>query len=71
MRICYRCKGKVVPERGTLRKTYPYYCPFCDENMFSFETEIVLGQKEAYFRKRYKGIKNQMDIMKGEIIKKV
>ncbi len=59
MRICRRCKGKIIPERGTLRKTYPYYCPFCDENMFSFETEVLPNVKESYFSKRYKNVKKR------------
>lgn len=35
---CRRCASKVRPEREAgLREEYPYYCPRCDENMYSFE----------------------------------
>ncbi|HBA50755.1 MAG TPA: hypothetical protein DCZ91_23755 [Lachnospiraceae bacterium] len=35
---CGRCGSKVRPEREAgLREEYPYYCPRCDENMYSFE----------------------------------
>lgn len=35
---CGRCGSKVRPERKPgLREEYPYYCPRCDENMYSFE----------------------------------
>lgn len=35
---CRRCGSEVRPERDKwLRKEYPYYCPACDEDMYSFE----------------------------------
>lgn len=35
---CGKCGSVVVPETDMeLRKEYPYYCPCCDENMYSFE----------------------------------
>lgn len=35
---CRRCGSKVRPEREAgLQEEYPYYCPRCDENMYSFE----------------------------------
>ncbi len=35
---CRRCGSNVQPERDKwLRKEYPYYCPKCDEDMYSFE----------------------------------
>ena len=35
---CRRCGSKVRREREAgLREEYPYYCPRCDENMYSFE----------------------------------
>lgn len=40
-RICIRCGNIVLPETGSLRKEYPFYCPECDENMYEFETELV------------------------------
>lgn len=37
---CKRCGHKVKRETTKgLRKEYPYYCPYCDENMYRFETE--------------------------------
>lgn len=36
--VCRRCGSKVRRERESgLREEYPYYCPRCDENMYSFE----------------------------------
>lgn len=36
--VCRRCGAEVQRERERqLRKEYPYYCPDCDENMYSFE----------------------------------
>lgn len=36
--VCRRCGSRVRPEREAgLREEYPYYCPQCDENMYSFE----------------------------------
>lgn len=36
--VCRRCGTEVHRERERhLRKEYPYYCPDCDENMYSFE----------------------------------
>lgn len=38
-RHCFRCGHLVKRETEKyLRKKYPYYCPYCDENMFTFET---------------------------------
>lgn len=40
--VCKRCGAEVQPEEDeVLRKEYPYYCPKCDENMYSFECEEV------------------------------
>ena len=36
---CRRCDHQVKRETSKdLRKEYSYYCPYCDENMYSFET---------------------------------
>ena len=40
MRIHVRCGNKVEPEL-VLDYDYPFYCEQCDENLFSFETEII------------------------------
>lgn len=49
---CRRCGSEVRPERDKrLRKEYPYYCPKCDEDMYSFEcVEACLpdGIKDAW-----------------------
>jgi NAD-dependent SIR2 family protein deacetylase len=36
---CSKCGTEVKKETDKeLRKEYPYYCPECDENLYSFET---------------------------------
>lgn len=35
---CFRCGTQVEYETEPLIG-YPYYCPECDENMYSFEVE--------------------------------
>ncbi len=43
IKVCQKCMGRVRRERSReLRKKYPYYCPYCDENMYSFECMEVL-----------------------------
>lgn len=38
-RYCKRCNHRVKRETDKeLRKEYKYYCPYCDENMYTFET---------------------------------
>lgn len=38
---CFRCNTKLKLEKNKdLKKTYKYYCPECDENMFSFEAVL-------------------------------
>jgi len=40
--VCKRCGAKVKEETDSeLKKEYPYYCPECDENLFSFECEEI------------------------------
>lgn len=37
--VCSRCHCEVEEEKDSeLEKEYPYYCPECDENLYSFET---------------------------------
>ena len=41
-RVC-KCCGTIVEtetDKG-LRKEYPYYCPRCEENKYTFETEAI------------------------------
>jgi len=36
---CGRCNHQVRKETDKyLKREYPYYCPYCDENMYSIET---------------------------------
>lgn len=38
-KYCIKCGSKVKKESDKiLKKEYPYYCPECDENLYSFET---------------------------------
>ena len=38
--ICKRCETRVYHEKHNVSSNeYPFYCEFCDENMFSFEVE--------------------------------
>ena len=38
-RYCIKCWHKVEKETiPDLKKEYPYYCPYCDENLYSIET---------------------------------
>lgn len=40
--VCKHCGAKVEEETDSeLKKEYPYYCPECDENLFSFECEEI------------------------------
>lgn len=40
MKVCSRCKTKVVKEKDKkMRKRYPWYCPEHAENMYNFEVE--------------------------------
>lgn len=38
-RYCNRCGHMVFPETDSgLKKEYPYYCKYCDENLYEMET---------------------------------
>lgn len=41
-RVC-KCCGTIVETEADreLRKEYPYYCPRCEENKYTFETEAI------------------------------
>jgi len=47
---CFRCGTRL--ELETQIKDYKYFCPNCDENMFTFEAVKVLEVKRKI--KRYK-----------------
>ena len=64
-RACCRCGFPVVREKHiSLRygvNKYPFYCPECDENMYSFETEEkawVRIAKKGDYKKAYKDFCN-------------
>ena len=39
-RFCFRCKTEVEIEEESAIDS-PYYCPECDENMYTFETLTI------------------------------
>ncbi len=43
-RVCRKCGHDVVEER--VLKGYPFYCPRCYENKFSFETEFAIDERK-------------------------
>ncbi len=43
-RVCRKCGHDVVEER--VLKGYPFYCPRCYENKFSFETEFAIDESK-------------------------
>lgn len=46
--VCRKCGAEVQREsERQLRKEYPYYCPDCDENMYSFECMEVWGSDDG------------------------
>lgn len=48
-RVCKHCGCEVNEEvESELRKEYPYYCPECDENMYSFEVEEIPETMEEH-----------------------
>ena len=48
-RVCKNCGCEVNEEvEKELRKEYLYYCPECDENMYSFEVEEIPETMEEH-----------------------
>lgn len=45
-RFCFRCKTEVKTESESAIGA-PYYCPQCDENMYTFET--FTSARKVYF----------------------
>lgn len=44
--VCKKCGNEVLPEKDkALKKEYPYYCSFCDENRYRFECMSVEENK--------------------------
>ena len=41
VRVCRRCGETVLKETAKTLDDYPFVCPNCDENMFTFETRIA------------------------------
>lgn len=48
-RYCLRCNTQVVRENVRMEGNYPWYCPYCDENMFNFE--VYKTQKKVKIKK--------------------
>ena len=43
--VCPRCHKKLLREEDDrLKLKYPFYCPECDENYFSFEADWQGGE---------------------------
>lgn len=42
-KVCKWCGCDEIRKEtnGELKNEYPYYCPYCDENMYSFEVEEI------------------------------
>ncbi len=44
MLICKKCGREILPENDkALKKEYPYYCSFCDENKYEFENHKIMS----------------------------
>lgn len=52
-KVCKRCGCDEIREETDeeLKKEYPYYCPYCDENMYSFEVEEIPETMEEHKRR--------------------
>lgn len=53
--VCKKCGNEVLPEKDkALKKEYPYYCSFCDENKYSFECiDVEEKEKQNIKGRRY------------------
>lgn len=40
VRVCLRCGEPVLKETAKTPDYYPFVCPNCNENMFTFETRM-------------------------------
>ena len=47
IRVCCRCKCKVTKSKI---KQYSFECPFCDEDLYAFETELVYPRRFMPFK---------------------
>ena len=49
-KVCKRCGCDEIREETDeeLKNEYPYYCPECDENMYSFEVEEMPETMEEH-----------------------
>lgn len=51
-KICKLCGTEVEKETDMeLKEDYPYYCPYCDENKYSFECENLPENEDERKRK--------------------
>ena len=49
--ICKKCGREILPENdNALKKEYPYYCSFCDENKYAFECICVEKRETEHKR---------------------
>ena len=39
--VCLRCGEPVLKEKAKTLDDYPFVCPNCNENMFTFETRMA------------------------------
>lgn len=55
-RLCLKCFTLV--KRETKIKGYPFYCPYCNENVYSFETVNVNRLKRTAYQRLLTDIKD-------------
>lgn len=66
--VCKKCGNEVLPEKDkALKKEYPYYCSFCDENKYRFECMSVeenkaQKRKELIFAKNFLNYKRDFHL---------
>ncbi len=53
--FCFKCDSKLVKEKEL---NYPFYCPKCEENMFTFEARIIKYKK---FKRKFKNSLKEQD----------
>lgn len=60
MRICKKCKRRVLRQRGETGKTNSFYCPNCFQTLDSFHTEKVsLDLRDVCAGDGYTGIRKK------------
>jgi len=51
IRVCHNGHEVKKETDKDLKKEYPYYCPTCDENMYSMETSVIITEKKRKLKK--------------------